>query len=130
MLHEGTDVGIVASGIMVRRAQDAVAALAERGISAALLKVSTLKPFDDEAVAALARKTGVLVTAENHSVIGGLFSAVSETLAIRGEQVPVRPVGVRDEFCSFGSNEYVARTHGLTSEAVVAAVEDALAVRR
>ena len=119
MLHEGTDVGIVASGIMVRRAQDAVATLAERGISAALLKVSTLKPFDEEAVAALARETGALVTAENHSVIGGLFSAVSESLATRGQQVPVRAVGVQDEFCSFGSNEYVARTHGLTAETVV-----------
>jgi transketolase len=115
---------------MVRRAQDAVAALAERGISAALLKVSTLKPFDDEAVAALAGETRCSSPPRTTSVVGGLFSAVSETLAIRGEQVPVRPVGVRDEFCSFGSNEYVARTHGLTSEAVVAAVEDALAVRR
>jgi transketolase len=130
MLHEGTDVGIVASGIMVRCAQDAVDQLASRGISAALLKVSTLKPFDEDAVAALAGETGALVTAENHSVIGGLFSAVSESLAKRGQQVPVRSVGVQDEFCSFGSNEYVARTHGLTADAVVAAVEDVLVARR
>jgi transketolase len=81
-------------------------------------------------VAALARETGALVTAENHSVIGGLFSAVSESLSKRGQQVPVRAVGVQDEFCSFGSNEYVARTHGLTADAVVAAVEDVLAARR
>jgi transketolase len=130
LLREGTAVGIVASGIMVRRAQDAVAALEQRGISAALLKVSTLKPFDGRAVLGLAHETGVLVTAENHSVIGGLFSAVSETLARVGQQVPVVPVGVRDEFCSFGSNEYVARTHGLTAEAVVAAVDNALSVKR
>jgi transketolase len=130
LLHEGTDAGIIASGIMVRRAQDAVAALAERGVSAALLKVSTLKPFDADAVLRLARETGSLVTAENHSVIGGLFSAVSEALALAGLQVPVRPVGVHDEFCSFGSNDYVARTHGLTAEAVVGAVEDTLAARR
>jgi len=130
LLHDGTDVGIVASGIMVRRAQDAVATLAERGISAALLKISTFKPFDGESVRALARGTGALVTAENHSVIGGLFSAVSETLARGGEQVPVRAVGVQDEFCSFGSNPYVARTHGLTAEAVVSAVDEVLAARR
>jgi len=130
MLQEGTDIGIVASGIMVRRAQDAVGQLAERGISAALLKVSTLKPFDEGAVASLASATGALVTAENHSVIGGLFSAVSESLAKRGQQVPVRAVGVQDEFCSFGSNEYVASTHGLTADAVVTAVEDVLAARR
>jgi transketolase len=77
----------------------------------------------------LARRTGALVTAENHSVIGGLFSAVSEVLAQDGLGVRVRPVGVRDEFCSFGSNEYVARTHGLTAEAVVAAVDAVLARR-
>jgi transketolase len=71
-----------------------------------------------------------MVTAENHSVIGGLFSAVAETLARAGAQVPVRAVGVRDEFCSFGSNDYVARTHGLTAEAVVEAVGDVLAARR
>jgi transketolase len=130
LLCEGSDVGIVASGIMVRRAQDAVAALAERGVSAALLKVSTIKPFDGEAVERLARETGALVTAENHSVIGGLFSAVAEVLARRGTGVPVRPVGVRDEFCSFGSNDYVARTHGLTAEAVAAAAEEAIAARR
>ena len=129
LLREGTDVGIVASGVMVRRAQDAVATLAERGVSAALLKVSTIKPFDGPAVLDLARRTGALVTAENHSVIGGLFSAVSEVLAQDGLGVRVRPVGVRDEFCSFGSNEYVARTHGLTAEAVVAAVDAVLAGR-
>ena len=86
-----------------------------------MLKVSTIKPFDDAAVVGLARETGALVTAENHSVIGGLFSATAEALARAGTQVPVRAVGVQDEFCSFGSNPYVARTHGLTAEAVVAA---------
>jgi transketolase len=130
LLCEGTDVGIIASGIMVRRAQDAVTMLAERGVSAALLKVSTIKPFDGEAVERLARETGALVTAENHSVIGGLFSAVAEVLARRGAGVPVRPVGVRDEFCSFGSNDFVARTHGLTADAVVTAAGEAIAARR
>jgi transketolase len=129
LLRDGTDVGIVASGIMVRRAQDAVAALAERGISAALLKVSTLKPFDVDAVRSLARETGALVTAENHSVIGGLRSAVSEALADEGVGVAVRGVGVSDEFCSFGSNDYVARTHGLTSDAVVDAATAAVAAK-
>jgi transketolase len=70
LLREGTDVGIVTSGIMVRRSLDA----------AAVLKISTIKPFDGASVVALAKETGALVTAENHSVIGGLFSAVSEVL--------------------------------------------------
>jgi transketolase len=130
LLREGTDVGIVTSGIMVRRSLDAAAELEKQGVSAAVLKISTIKPFDGASVVALARETGALVTAENHSVIGGLFSAVSEVLARDGSGVPVRPVGVQDEFASFGSNEYVARTHGLTAEAVVAAVGDVRSAKR
>lgn len=130
LLREGADVGIVTSGIMVRRSMDAAAELARRGIEASVLKVSTIKPFDDAAVVGLARETGALVTAENHSVIGGLFSATAEVLARAGAQVPVRAVGVQDEFCSFGSNPYVARTHGLTAEAVIAAAGEVLAERR
>jgi transketolase len=126
LLEDGSDVGIVASGIMVRRAQDAVRLLAGRGVSAALLKVSTLKPFDGDAVLELAARTDALVTAENHSVIGGLFSAVSEVLARAGSPVPVRTVGVNDEFCSFGSNDYVAAKHGLTADAVVEAAVAAM----
>ena len=130
VLREGTDVGIVTSGVMVRRSMDAADAFAERGVSAAILKISTIKPFDGAAVLALARETGALVTAENHSIVGGLFSCVSEVLAREGVGVPVRPVGVRDEFCSFGTNEYVARTHGLTADAVGSAVGEALAAKR
>jgi transketolase len=130
LLREGADVGIVTSGIMVRRSMDAAARLAERGIEAAVLKVSTIKPFDGEAVLELSRETGALVTAENHSIVGGLFSATSEALAHAGLGVPVRPVGVMDEFCSFGSNPYVARTHGLTADAVEAAVADVMDARR
>lgn len=130
LLREGTDVGIVTSGIMVRKSMDAALELEGAGVSAAVLKFSTIKPFDGPAVLALARETGALVTSENHSIIGGLFSAVSEVLARDGARVPVRPVGVLDEFCSFGSNEYVAKRHGLTAEAVVAAVDDVLAAKR
>jgi transketolase len=130
LLREGTDVGIVTSGVMVRRSLDAADQLAERGVAAAVLKMSTIKPLDGGSVLALARETGAIVTAENHSIVGGLFSAVSEVLARHGSGVPVRPVGVDDEFCSFGTNAYVARTHGLTADAVVAATDDVLAAKR
>ncbi len=130
ILREGTDVGIVTSGVMVSRSMDAADALAELGVSAAVLKMSTIKPFDGASVLALARETGALVTAENHSIVGGLFSAVSEVIAREGAGVPVRPVGVRDEFCSFGTNPYVARTHGLTADAVVEAAHVVLASRK
>ncbi len=130
LLREGTDVGIVASSIMVRQSLDAAATLAERGVSAAVLKISTVKPFDAEGIRSFARETGTLVTAENHTIMGGLFSAVAESLVADGMSVPVQPVGVRDEFCSFGSNPYVARTHGLTADAVVEAALVAVAARR
>ena len=130
LLQEGTDVGIVASGIMVRRAQDAVAALAERGVSAALLKVSTLKPFDGRrraAPGARDRRAGHRREPLGHrrAVLGGLRDARARRRAGAGSCGRVR-----DEFCSFGSNEYVASTHGLTADAVVAAVEDVRAARR
>jgi transketolase len=115
---------------MVRRSLDAAVELADHGISAAVLKMSTIKPFDGAAVLALARQTGALVTAENHSIVGGLFSCVSEVLAREGAGVPVRPVGVRDEFCSFGSNDYVARRHGLTADAVITAVGEVIDAKR
>ena len=129
LLREGADVGIVTSGIMVRRSLDAAEELAADGVHAGVLKVSTIKPFDAASVTAFAGRTGALVTAENHSVIGGLFSCVSEALAREGSGVPVRAVGVMDEFGSFGSNDYVARTHGLTADAVVAAARDVLSAK-
>ncbi len=129
LLREGADVGIIASSIMVRQALDAAATLQDRSVSAGVLKISTIKPFDADGVLRFARETDALVTAENHTVIGGLFSAVSEALARGGSGVPVRPVGVRDEFCSFGSNAYVARKHGLTADAVIDAVSEAIAAR-
>jgi transketolase len=126
ILREGADLGIVASSIMVAEALNAAERLAEDGIDAAVLKVSSLKPFDEEAVAELAARTGALVTAENHSIIGGLFSTVAETLAKRGVGVPVEPVGMRDEFGSFGTLEHNAEKHGLTADAVIGAAREAL----
>jgi transketolase len=122
LLRDGEDVGIVASSIMVRQAVLAAAELERRGISAAVLKVSTLKPFDGAGVADFLSRFPRGVTAENHTVLGGLHSATCEALVAHGVRCRVAAVGVADEFCSFGSNAYVARRHGLTSDAVVEAV--------
>jgi transketolase len=119
LLRDGRDVGIVASSIMVARALDAAALLEARGISAAVLKVSTLKPFDGGAVAELAARTGRIVTAENHSVIGGLHSACAEALLTRGVACRAAAVGMQDEFGAFGTLPYVASLHGLTAERIV-----------
>jgi transketolase len=92
-----------------------------------VLQVSTLKPFDDDAVAELAATTGHIVTAENHSVIGGLHSAVAESLAGRGVGSRVAAVGMQDEFGVFGTRPYVAEHHGLTADGVLAACRRLLA---
>jgi transketolase len=123
LMREGSDVGIVAGSIMVRQAMIAAEQLNERGVSTAVLKVSTMKPFDSEGVADFLSRFAVGVTAENHTVIGGLHSATCEAVVAAGVSCRVRPVGIDDEFCSFGSNPYVAHRHGLTAEAIVAAVE-------
>jgi transketolase len=121
LLRNGGDVGIVASSIMVAASLAAADELSADGIEAAVLKVSSIKPFDDESVNQLAERTGRLVTAENHSVIGGLFSCVAESLARGGVSIPVQAVGMQDEFGSFGTIEYNRDKHGLTAGAVKAA---------
>lgn len=126
LLRQGDDVGIIATGIMVQRALEARAVLGELGVSASVLKVSTLKPFDTDAVRAVAAATGTLVTAENHSVIGGLFSATAECLARGASPVPVEAVGLQDEFGTCGSLSYLAERHGLSTSHLVAAAQRAV----
>jgi transketolase len=125
-LRDGGDVGIVASSIMVWHALQAADLLAEEGVSAAVVKISTPKPFDGDAVAELAASTGALVTAENHVVRGGLYSAVAEALVGRGVRARVAAVGMRDEFGSFGTLEHNKARHGLDTESVVRAVRSVL----
>lgn len=122
----GGDVTIVACGVMVGRALAAAETLAAEGIAAGVLNASTLKPFDQEAVLEAARRTGCLVTAENHSVVGGLYGAVAETLARSGVPATVRPVGIADEYCGYGSPSYLARRHGIATEHIEAAVREIL----
>jgi transketolase len=121
LLREGGDLGIVASSTMVACAMEAAEDLSHEGVEASVLKVSTVKPFDADAVAGLAEGTGALVTAENHSVVGGLFTCVAESLATAGVGAPVEAVGMQDEWGSFGTLEYNAETHGLTADAVKSA---------
>lgn len=126
LLRDGADIGIVAAGIMVDAALDAAEMLAKRGISATVLATPTIKPFDEDAVAELAARTGALVTAENHAVAGGLFSAVAETLVRRGVHAIVRPVGVQDTHPPFGQVEYILRVLGMTPADIATAAEQVL----
>lgn len=125
-LLAGGDVGIVASSFMVGRALEAARRLRAAGVSAGVLKVSTLRPFDSAGVAEFARSARALVTAENHSVVGALASSVCEVLAREGLGRPLRAVGVQDEWGAMGSFDYVAARHGLTADAIVAAAEQAM----
>ena len=121
VLREGTDVTIVATGLMVAEALAAADELAERGVSAEVINIHTIKPLDEELVRASAAKTGRVVTAEEHSVIGGLGDAVLAALA--ENPVPVRKLGVNDVFGESGPAVDLLHKYGLDAEGVVAAVE-------
>ena len=125
LLREGTDVTIVACGLMVQAALEAAETLAEKGVSAEVINIHTIKPLDEELVRASAAKTGRVVTAEEHSVIGGLGDAVLAALA--ENPVPVRKLGVNDVFGESGPAVDLLLKYGLDAEGVVVAVEALLA---
>ena len=125
LLREGTDVTIVACGLMVQEALAAAETLAEKGVSAEVINIHTIKPLDEELVRASASKTGHVVTAEEHSVIGGLGDAVLAALA--ENPVPVRKLGVNDVFGESGPAVDLLHKYGLDAAGVVSAVEALLA---
>lgn len=125
LLREGTDVTIVACGLMVQAALEAAEALAEKGVSAEVINIHTIKPFDEELVRASAAKTGRVVTCEEHSVIGGLGDAVLSALA--ESPVPTRKLGVDDVFGESGPAVDLLHKYGLDAAGVVRAVESLLA---
>jgi transketolase len=125
LLRQGSDVTLVGTGLMVSRCLEAADALAVDGISARVLEVHTIKPLDSEAIVAAARETGALVTAEEHSIVGGLGGAVVETLA-GTHPVPVERVGIADRFGTTGPYEELLALLGLTSTDIVAAARRAL----
>ena len=125
ILREGRDVSLFACGVMVAEALRAADQLAAEGIEAEVVNVSTLKPFDWRTVADSARKTGAAVTAEEHSVIGGLGGAVAEGL---GEHAPVPlvRVGLQDTFGESGTPDELMKAYGLTAADIVRAAREAV----
>lgn len=126
VLREGADVTIVACGVEIREALAAADALAERGVSAEVIDAFSVKPLDEETILASVAKTGRVVVAEEHSVIGGLGSAVAELLAEK-HPAPCAFVGMRDRFGKSGEFEELMSYFGLDSAAVVEAVEKVMA---
>ncbi|NLO89866.1 MAG: transketolase family protein [Clostridia bacterium] len=122
VLREGKDVSIVATGIMVAKSLEAAEMLKERGIDAEVINMSSIKPLDNELILKSAKKTGGVVTVEEHSIIGGLSSAVLEVLA-ENLPVPAERVGVRDVFGESGTPEELLAKYGLSPKDIAAAAE-------
>ena len=125
-VRDGKDVTLICSGIMVSRAIQAADMLKEEGIDAAVLNIHTWKPIDEEAINEAAAKTGAIVTCENHSVYGGLSSAVAEVL-VANKPVPMERVGVENRFGEVGKLNYLCETFGLTKENIVAKAKAVIA---
>ena len=122
VVREGSDLTIVATGICVGNALEAADMLAAEGISAEVINICTIKPLDEELIVASAKKTGKVVTAEEHSVIGGLGSAVAEVLC---QKAPARMamVGQKDTFGESGKPDQLKEKYGMTAADIVAAVK-------
>jgi len=118
LLREGTDVAIIACGVEVARSLKAAEILQTENISAAVINMATIKPIDEELLIFWAKKTGCIVSCEDHNVIGGLGSAISECLA-QNYPVPQEYIGVRDVFGESGEPEELAQKYGLTEEYIV-----------
>jgi transketolase len=119
-LRPGRDVTIIGTGAAVIEAIRAGGILADRGVAARVLSMHTVKPIDSEAVLRAAAETRMILTIEEHTIIGGLGGAVAEVLAEAGASTPLRRIGLRDVFaCMAGSCEDLKRRFGITAEAIV-----------
>ena len=129
VLREGRDLTLIANGIMVAEALIAAEELEARGIQAGVFNMATVKPIDREAIIAAARASGAIVTAEEHSIIGGLGSAVAEVLAEECP-VPLVRVGIQDTFGESGHPDELLPKYGLTAADLGTAAEKVLARKR
>ena len=123
VLREGKDVTIIATGLCVAASLEAADLLAAEGISAKVINIHTIKPLDEELVAAAAKETGKVVTGEEHSVIGGLGSAVCDALCVKAP-TPVLKIGINDVFGESGPALELLKKYGLDGEGIFRKVRD------
>lgn len=128
-IADGSDVTIIGTGVMVQEALKAQEELKKQGISARLLNLHTVKPIDREEIIKAAKETGAIVTAEEHTVVGGMGSAVSEVLA-ENCPVPMRMVGMKDRFGESGGALELMKYFGLSAEGIVKAVLEVLKLKK
>lgn len=124
-LRDGRDATILATGIMVAEALEATEKLASEGIDVGILNIHTIKPLDEGMILKAARATGAIITAEEHSIIGGLGGAVSEVL-VRNVPVPVEMIGVKDMYTFSGSPRELMTRYGITADDIVVAAKRAV----
>lgn len=124
-LREGKEATIIATGVMVEAALEAFNILAEEGIKVRVINMHTIKPIDEAIIISAARETGVIVTAEEHSIIGGLGSAVAEVVTSNCP-VPVLRVGIKDVFGESGKPAELLKAYGLTADDIVKAVKNGI----
>jgi transketolase len=117
-VRDGADATVVATGICVHAAITAADRLARRGVGVRVLDAVYLKPLDVDAILAAADETGGILTAEEHNVIGGLGSAVAETLALHGRSTPIAKLGIEDEYALVAPPTHLYRHYGLTADGV------------
>ena len=129
VMREGTDVTVIATGLEVNEAMIAAESLAAEGISVRVVNMATIKPIDKDIILQAAAETGVIVTAEEHNIIGGLGSAVAEVLVESGKPVPMLRVGVEDTFGRSGPALELLDIYGLTAPHIVDKVKAALALK-
>lgn len=128
VIKEGRDISIIACGVMVAKALEAARILAEEGVSAEIINMHTIKPLDKECLVQSVAKTGAVVTAEEHTVIGGLGGAVAEFLACN-KPVPMRMVGSPDRFGVCGTYEEIHEALGITTEKIIEQARQVLVVK-
>lgn len=127
ILSTGTDLTLITSGIMTEEALRAIPLLQERGVSISHLHVSTMKPFTDpRIIAALKTAKSGVITMENHSIIGGLGSAVAEVMAENGISAPLQRIGLKDTYAHGASQKYLMAEYEMDAPALIRAVEKAL----
>lgn len=126
VMREGADVTLIGCGMMVAKALEAADVLAAEGVNAAVIDMSTIKPIDRELIVEWAKKTGAIVTAEEHNVIGGLGSAVAEVL-VEEVLVPMERVGIEDVFGESGTGGELVEKYRLTAEHIVEKAKRAVA---
>jgi len=125
VLRDGSDITLVGCGIMVSRCLEAAEILDKRNISAQVINMSTIKPLDERALADAVKRTGGIVTAEEHNVVSGLGCAVACYLG-EHDPVPMKRVGIMDTFGESGEGEELMRKYGLTSDKIIEATEEVM----